>query len=175
MLMRALPYLAAILAAFAVLFGAYSFGVHVERQARVAEVNGLNAEYAQQLADANQRTADAQQRERDKEAQRQRDMAALDVQHHKELTDAKAAADRTIADLRAGNLRLRERFTCPAAAGPAGGAGQAGTGASVGDAAQGHGLQPADAEFLLSEAARADEVTVQLRACQDIVRRDRGE
>lgn len=168
------PYLAAIGAVFGILYLAYSFGVHVEHQARLAEVSSINAQHSLAIAAANQRTLDAEQRERDKEAQHAADMAALDEQRTKELNDAKAAADATIADLRAGSIRVRDRLTCPAvrAAGP-GAAGQAGTSTSVGDASAAYGLQSADAEFLLSEAKRADEVTVQLRACQDIVRGDR--
>lgn len=174
MMRAALPYLVAIVAAFLLAFGFYSFGVHVEHQARLAEVSQLNADHAQAIADANQRTADAQQAARDKEAQHANDMAALDAQHTKELNDAKAAADATIADLRAGTIRLRDRFTCNAGnAKPAGSTGQAGTSASVGDGAAAGGLQTADAEFLLREAERADEVTVQLGACQAIVKGDR--
>jgi prophage endopeptidase len=167
------PYLAAIAAVFGILYLAYSFGLHVEHQARVAEVAGIKRTHAEELAKAHQERADAEQRARDIEAQRAADMAALDAQHTKEMNDAKADADRTIADLRAGTLRLRERFTCPAST-AAGTAGQAGTSTSLGDAAARYGLQPEDAEFLLSEAERADEVTVQLRACQAIVRGDRG-
>lgn len=173
LLRAAFPYLVAIASAVVLFFFVYQFGVHVEHQARLAEVSQLKAQHAQAIADATQRALDAEARERSKEAQHAADMAALDEQRTKEMNDAKAAADATIADLRAGSIRVRDRFTCPANAAGTGAAGQAGTSTSMGDAAQGHGLQPADAEFLLSEAKRADEVTVQLRACQDIVRGDR--
>lgn len=174
MMRAALPYLVAIVAAFLLAFGCYSFGVHVEHQRRVAEVNGINAQHAQAITNATQRTLDAEQRERDKEAQHATDMAALDAQHTKEMNDAKAAADTTIANLRAGSIRVRDRFTCNAAgAKPTSSTGQAGTSASVGDGATAGGLQTADAEFLLREADRADAVTVQLGACQAIVRGDR--
>ncbi|CAG2144472.1 hypothetical protein LMG31506_03013 [Cupriavidus yeoncheonensis] len=140
--------------------------------------NGTNsawqAKYNADLANANKRTADAEKRERDKEDQHADDMAALDAKHTKELADAKTISDRTIADLRAGSIRVRDRLTCPAASGP-GTASQAGTGASMGDAAARGGLQAADAELVLRIAGEADEVAVQLAACQAIVRMDRGQ
>ena len=72
------------------------------------------------------------------------------------VADEKYQSD--LASLRAGSLRVRERFACPArsAEAPAfaGGAGDPGPG----------GLLSADAEFLLREAARADEVARQLNA-----------
>ncbi|MDT9046447.1 MULTISPECIES: lysis system i-spanin subunit Rz [Enterobacteriaceae] len=172
MMRAAMPYLVAIVAVFGVLFCAYQFGAHVEHNARLAEVASINAQHATELAKAHQERADAEQRARDIEAQRAADMAALDAQHTKEMSDARQAAERTIADLRAGTVRLRERFTCPASS-TAGAGAQAGTSTGLGDAATRYGLQPEDAGFLLSEAQRADEVTVQLRACQAIVQGDR--
>lgn len=73
-----------------------------------------------------------------------------------------AEFDRTIADLRAGTIVVRPRFQCPklprAAKAPTGSDDQAGA-----------GLLPADVEFLLHEAGRADAITSQLGQCQAVV------
>lgn len=95
-------------------------------------------------------------------------MAVIDQQHQEEIQRAIQERDDIISDLRAGNLRLRERFTCPSSELPG-----AGPSASGGDAGESAGLQPADAEFLIRLAAEADEVTRQLAACQAVIRADR--
>jgi hypothetical protein len=113
-----------------------------------------------------------QAKNRAQEQEHVQEMADLDAQHHKDMQNEIDSREHTIADLRAGTLRLRKQFTCPAAT-AAGAASQAGTGTGLGDGASSGGLQTADAEFLLREAGRADQVVVQLQACQDIVRKDR--
>lgn len=78
--------------------------------------------------------------------------------------------DQVIADLRAGALRLRPRFQCPARQQAA----PAGTAAAGSDGGAQAGLSGADAEFLVREASRADEVARQLTACQAVIRADRA-
>lgn len=63
-----------------------------------------------------------------------------------------ADTERTIAGIRSGTVRLRDRFTCPAAV-PDAAAGPGG----ADDAAQ-RGLRPADAEFLVRFADQCDAV-----------------
>lgn len=91
-------------------------------------------------------------------------VAEVDTLRTEEKEKAKEEYENTIADLRAGNLQLRKRFTCPKT--PSGTTGIAG----VGDAEEGSGLSTDDAEFLISEAERADEVVRQLQAAQDLLR-----
>ncbi|WP_396190009.1 lysis system i-spanin subunit Rz [Flavobacterium sp.] len=79
--------------------------------------------------------------------------------------EAELERNRLLAQLRSGERRLRERFTCRAAGTPAGAEGSA-------DAPQG-GLSPADGEFLVRFAADADSVVRQLTACQAILKADR--
>jgi hypothetical protein len=167
------PYVIAILVAFALAFGCYEFGVHVEHARRVAEIAQLKQQYADSLAAANKARADAEQAARDTEAQRVADMAALDAKYQKELSDAKTVSDRTIADLRAGTLRLRERFTCNAGSGSVPSTGQAGASAGNADAAGAGGLRQADADFLVRLADRADQCAITVKALQDVVRKDR--
>ena len=77
----------------------------------------------------------------------------------------KANADykTTIAGLRAGSLRVRDRFRCPA------GVSQAPAGARSADDAGPGGLQPADAEFLVRFAADADAIARKLNALQAVL------
>jgi prophage endopeptidase len=163
--------IATLLVAFGVL--AYGHGKHVANAAWEAKVATMQRDQAEALAKAHQERADAEQRARDIEAKRAADMAALDAQHTKEMNDAKADADRTIADLRAGTLRLRERFTCPASTRTVPATAQAGTGTSLGDGAAAHGLQREDAEFLVRESAAATNEALKLKACQAIIMGDR--
>lgn len=101
-------------------------------------------------------------------------LASRDLEHQKAVgklrdsyvQDTKLALERRdtiIASLRAGNRRLHQRFSCPsrdteAASAPSGS-----------DGASGGGLLDSDAEFLVREAARADEVVRRLTMAQGII------
>jgi hypothetical protein len=78
--------------------------------------------------------------------------------------------DAVIADLRAGNVRLRQRFTCPA---PAVSEGSAAPGER--DGGERSGLLEQDAEFLVRLAAEADERVKQLQACQNVLKETQGD
>lgn len=178
----ALPYMVAVAVVLGALFAAYRFGVSVENAQRRAEVADLkrdhgdtlallNGAHKDALAKALQEVADA----KDKAAA---DMAALDEKFTKEMNDAKSKSEADVAAVRAGAIRVRDRFTCTApadsAAGPGGGAGQAvGTSAGVGDGAAVRGLGPQDAGEILAVADTGDRWAVQLRACQAIIAKDR--
>lgn len=81
---------------------------------------------------------------------------------------AKAQTDRLIADLRSGNIRLRQQLAANAAP-------VARSQGSNDSAARGHhaaasgGLHESDAEFLIRFAGNADSVTRQLGQCQDYI------
>ena len=94
--------------------------------------------------------------------------ADIDTAYQKGITDAQAQLDGTLSDLRADVIRLRKRFTCPAASVQATAAG-----ATVSDDAEAGGLQREDAEFLVRLASDADAIALQLKACQAIVENDR--
>ncbi len=94
----------------------------------------------------------------------QQKLAAATTAHLQEKAHAKQEYDRTIADLRSGQRQLRERFTCPAPAGvPT-------LGAPGSDGGEGRGLLTEDAEFLISESQRADEIVRQLKLAQETIR-----
>lgn len=83
----------------------------------------------------------------------------------KENDHARETVAALTADLRSGAIRLRDRFTCPAAARvPGAAANPRGS-----DEAAAGGLLAEDAQFFVSEAGRADEVARQLTACQGIL------
>jgi len=86
------------------------------------------------------------------------------------LKDETTKRDTIITDLRNNVISLRDKYArapvacdLPAAA----------PGSGVGDATPGCRLSQQTSEYLVSEAARADEVANQLAACQKILRADR--
>jgi hypothetical protein len=133
-------------------------------QAELTRINLANATATALLQ------AKVRQQEQDKAAE----LAAIDKRHQQDIQTREAISNRTIADLRAGTVRLRSDIAAnefaasvrlPSAA--------AGTGQRA--AAQGVGLRLADAELLVRTADEADQVADQLRACQAVVRADRGQ
>lgn len=162
---------------FAILLG----GLYVahKRGYEAAELKG-NLKIAilnQSIAD--QRTAHAKERgdmleaQREKEQANQDHMATIDEKHQKEMADEITSRDSTIAGLRSGAIGLRDKFTsCQRSAHSAAGAFSIATGSS--DAAASIELRNEDAEFLVTLAHEADQVTDQLRACQAIIRSDRA-
>lgn len=90
-------------------------------------------------------------------------IAAIDKKHRERRDASDENYQLTIADLRANNLKLRQRFTCtqdPSAATSASG---------VSDGQTQGGLLRTDEEFLISESRRADKITEQLDEAQDII------
>lgn len=99
------------------------------------------------------------------EARHRADFAAAVARLNLENSDALAAHNRLVADLRAGNVRLRDRFSCPssrlspATAGAEGSAGADETGFNVADASVAFGI-----------ARDGDRAIRQLTACQAILK-----
>lgn len=155
LLMRVALGLLILVAAFSGGFGA---GHHIAAQAGAAKVAAIQVANAEQLARA-------QQAARAKEQLAADTMAAIDAKHQKEMNDAQAAADRTIADLRAGTLRLRAEWRGCAAM------------PSAAQAAAGSGQPDAAADDRAASAARivraADDADSTIRALQAVVKADR--
>jgi hypothetical protein len=106
--------------------------------------------------------------ERQARAQEQRhaaDMNRIEREHKEALTDAQAAADRLVSDLRNGNVRLRQQWQgCVAASGLSDAAGTAaGTDAAASDREQG-------AADIVRAARQCD---IQVKGLQDVIRSDR--
>ena len=120
-----------------------------------ARWDAREAIYAQQRAAATIAARNTEARHRDEyKAIADRFLAKQD----KADADHKA----TIAGLRAGTLRVRDRFRCPA------GVSQAPAGAGSADDAGPGGLQREDAEFLVRIADEADAIARKLNALQAV-------
>lgn len=162
--------------------GAFLYGYRVAESRWETLYDATVAEYeaarARIEAEAARRTAEAEARARAIEAQHAADLAAITQAHEEALRNATAERDRTIDALRTDALRVRERFTCPEPAGVSGTdrdrTAEAPGGGQLDHAGARRGLSVEDAGFLLRIAAEADEIVHQLRACQAVIRRDRG-
>jgi len=148
------PYLALGLVAL-LLCGGWYYG-HTRYAAgelagntKVAQLTAQHAQQLQHLAELSAAAADAA---RDAEHRQAQAIAAIGARYEQDKTHAKEQADRVIADLRAGTLRLRQQWTCaPAAAAQVPGA-AAGTGRTDGDAE----LRATGAGDLVRLAAQCD-------------------
>lgn len=176
----ALPYVIAIAVAFGLVWFVYERGVSDEHERRVAQVDTIQARHiadVKAIGEANEKElARLTQDARDKEAANALRMAALDEKHFKELQDEKANSIRTIDGLRSGAVRVRDKYTCSASgtSSAASGVPSTYTSAGMGDGAASRGLGPEDAAAIVGAADIGDGWAVQLRACQAIVRSDRG-
>ncbi len=153
----------------ACILGCIALGWRIGTDQARAEHLTVMADMVQQAQAA---TDKADQDRKDLEAKHRQDMADLDAAHFKKRETEIASTNNLVADLRAGTVRLRKSLA--AAETRALTAGATGNTTGLGDAARGTGLQQADAEFLLREAGRADQVVIQLGACQAIVEADRA-
>jgi prophage endopeptidase len=102
-----------------------------------------------------------------KDAAQAEAIAQIGFRYEREKADALEAQDSVIADLRAGTVRLRDRFrTCPGVPKAA-----AGTGVDPGEADA--GFNQTDAETAFGIAGDGDTGIVQLTACQAILTKER--
>lgn len=146
-----------------VIGGAYVMGVSHTKAEWRADVATINATHAKAIADKQAEYRALEQRSAT-------DMAAIDQLHQQDIANREAISNRTIADLHAGNVSLRNRFTCPA-----GNATTAAAGTSTGkrDEASSLYIRGEDAGFFVRLADEADKVADQLRACQAVIKADR--
>ena len=107
---------------------------------------------ADQVA-ATRQQADMQARQRRQRAE----LAAQQQDFESRRLQRESEVDRLLADARAGAVRLRQRFTCPASAAVPSTAGTAG----AADDGAPRGLSAADAEFLVRFAAQCDAVVAE--------------
>jgi hypothetical protein len=112
------------------------------------------------VAEAAKQSAAAQMAARKAEQDKAQALAEVANQYEQDKAHAKAAADRTIADLRAGNLRLQDRWAgCVPGATP--GAGQPDAAADDRAASAGRIVQA------------ADDADAQIRGLQEALKADR--
>ena len=133
----------------------------------------VKAEWNAQKAEDAQAIAELREKVRLQEIKHADELAKVDANFQEVRLNDKLQTDHIIGELRAGNARLRDRFTCKPTTGSTN-TGHTSASTSGRDAATQGGLQTADAEFLVRFADDADAVVQQLQACQAVVRADRG-
>lgn len=155
-----------VLAAIAaVLFGAYRHGVTTEG-AR------WEARYNKDMASANEALAKAVADARKVEEAAAKNQAAIESEFLKRISDEKKTNDAVIANLRAGNLRLRDEFG-KAVCSVAERVPEIAASTGKRDAACYGGFSSDHAEFLILFAGRAQQVAEQLAAAQQVIIQDR--
>jgi hypothetical protein len=143
-------------------------------QGRTEALGEVAARDNKALAEAAAKIKQLEEERAAREKQHAAEVAKIDAEGQRRVKDAQATKDRFIADVRAGRIVLRDpgaHNACPDGGG--GGAGAPAPGAGVGDGAGAGQLSGAAVEFLLGEAARADQVVERLTACQRILLEDR--
>jgi hypothetical protein len=128
---------------------------------KVAHLTSQHAQEARRIAEL---TVVASEAARSSERKQAQALDAIAAQYEKDKTDAQATSDRTIADLRSGNVRLRRRWACPPAASVPGTS--ASTAQSDADATD----REASAARIIHAAADADN---QIKRLQDTLRDER--
>jgi hypothetical protein len=151
------PYLVWIKAGvlLALLVGAYALG-------RDHGGDRVQAKFDQHMAADAKAEAKALADARKAEQAKAAELAAIDEKHQRTLADAKAAHDRDVADLRAGNIKLRSHWQGCQATGRVSGAA---TSASLADAAE--QLREASAARIIGIGREAD---AKERALQEVIR-----
>jgi prophage endopeptidase len=133
----------------------------------------VRAEYADRylaaVTEAAALTQATQEKYRAQEQAHSQAVAQIATDYQGRLTDAQAKTALALNSIRSGSVRLRDPGA-KACSDPA--PGTAAT-ASRSDGDSASGLSDQLATFLVSEAARADQVVLQLSACQQVVISDR--
>ncbi len=147
------------------MFKAYSFGIEVERGRNAVIENA-------KIAALGEKVLALQNQKHELEQKRVKDMADLTIEFNQEIKKNEAKANAVISDVRTGALKLRIPAKVHATV-CAGTSTTTGTSASRGDAETSAELSQQSAEFLISQASLADQITEQLSACQAILVADR--
>lgn len=132
-------------------------GCTVQKNQDASEIAALHIDVAKgktELAEEKQKAAETQLADKKKAEE---DLEELRVKSLKEKQDAKKDFDATIVKLRAGDIVVRDKFTCPTNP-------TSGTPGEVNT-----GLSREDAEFLLRESERANEVVRLYNEAMDLL------
>jgi hypothetical protein len=126
-----------------------------------------------ELADANAKILQLETEARVSEQAHSETQHLISTSLQKDLQNDEIRRQKDVADARSGAIRMRDP-SAPAIQACGGSTGEASTGTSGRDGQAGGELSPAAAEFLLTEADRADAVVQQLGACQAVIVSDRA-
>ena len=165
------PYgiLIAALAALGLAIGAYFYG---RSDGKAIERASWTEQQNSDLRTANRALDAAHRKNRDQEAQSAQKVAAVSTAYQKDLANANRTKDIAMAALRSGALVLRD--PAPSSPPASGGTAEAAACPAGRDGREAGRLSDQAAEFLVSEASRADSYVAQLSACQQVIRADRG-
>lgn len=108
-----------VLIVLALMLGVYAKGFHDGSEKGAVELARQSAKTADDAAKRARQSVAAIQAARAREQSWADKFAHADATHEEDMRRAQADYDRTVADLRAGNLRLRAQWRCPMSA-PAG-------------------------------------------------------
>jgi prophage endopeptidase len=140
-------------------------GINSERVAWQAKDN-------KELADANTKILQLENDARAKEQAHADALASIATNYEQELQNAENTRKADVTAARSGALRLRDPGSHTEQA-CGGSPGQTATASGGRDGQAGGELSPELAEFLVSEADRADTIVLQLGACQAVIVADR--
>lgn len=157
--------IAALISSHAALLGLYGW-TELRVSRAQTELASLERAHEQQAKAAAEMILLLQSEAVERERNAAQIIADLAEQYRQEQQDAQKKTDTTLADLRSGNLRLRQRLAaarCPSLPGAV-------SGADGSDGSDGTGLQRSDAEFLVRFADRADTAVRRLTLCQATVK-----
>lgn len=155
-----------IFAATILLTLAFMSGHHVAKQAGDLALAKQAANTASEAAKRAQDVVAFSEAARATEQKQAASFAAAEAKHQRDMTNAQANYDRNLADLRAGNLRMRAAWRCPGA-----------SGAAVSQAAAAAGGPDAGADEREQSASRivraADQCDAQVLGLQALLRAER--
>lgn len=118
-------------------------------------------------------TAQGKVREAEQKAAQQ--VSEIENKLHEQNTKASDDQAKFLNDVRTGAISLRDRFTCPSTTNNSSNSvPNTAASASTDNAIEKRGLQREDAEFLISESNRADEIVRQLTSCQAMLIQERN-
>ena len=174
--MKAIATLVAIVAVLGALWWIYS---GIDERGYQRGKSETETTYAKrdnkQLVDAQQKILDLQADIRTRESKGDADQAAISATYQEQLSHAHAETDRLVDAVRRGDVRLRDPGANVAACAGGGDGGRTTVAGAAGgrDGPAGGELSREAAEFLLSEAGRADAIVRQLAAAQAVILNDR--
>jgi hypothetical protein len=166
------PYL--IIAALCVAVAAFISGEYDGRaRGATAERSAWQTKQVGELSLANAEIKSLEEAARASEQAHTQALADISTNHEREVQDAEVQRKKDIAAARSGALRLRDPGAT-AVQSCASSTPQTAASASGRDDGSGGGLSGIAAEFLLTQADRADAIVRQLAACQAVIKADRA-
>ena len=162
--LKLLPYILGAALILGGAFGCYHYGVKVTSEHYELLISKSNLEHSNEVIALQNKVRLEEQNHAEK-------INAISIEYEGKMNDEKSKLTAIIDSYASGAVRLRNKFTCQSSAPNS--LPVTTTTASVDHGKTSIGLQRQDVEFLVSEAARADSTSDQLRSCQAVILSDR--